>query len=49
MVYTCNVKANLKGLEEVKSSVEMNVFCIVGQDHQRLIIVEDHTITLKTI
>ena len=35
IVYTCYVKANVKGQREIEKWVEMNVLCIVDQDHQR--------------
>ena len=49
MAYTCNVKANVKGRRKLKSWIEMNVLCIVDQEHQRWVIVEDNTIKFKAI
>ena len=48
MVYACS----MKGLEEVEKLgrlVEMNVLCIVDQDHQWWVIAVDHTSKFKVI
>ena len=42
----------MKGLEEIEKLgrlIEMNVPCIVDQDHQWWVIAVDHTVKLKVI
>ena len=48
MVYTCNLK-ELGEVEKLGRLVEMNVLCIVDQDHQWWVIAVDHTSKFKVI
>ena len=47
MVYTCKVKGTIS--RKLKSWVEMNVICIVDEDHQWWVISVDHTSKFKVI
>ena len=48
MVYACNVEG-LEKVEKLGSLVEMNVLCIVDQDHQWWVIAVDHTSKFEVI